>query len=195
GGARRGGLGGAARRIFAARGYEGASVEEIARAAGLAKGTVYLYYRSKDEVYKAALREGLVALCSELRRKVQAAQGVQETIRAFVGTKLAHFEEHRDFLRIYMAAFGSLTPLAAQRDFRALYLEQLALLAAGLRAAFRREAIRNVPPEAAAQAVLDLTKGIIQRRLQGRSREKSDKDVEFLLELLAEGLAGSARRQ
>jgi AcrR family transcriptional regulator len=185
----------AARRVFAARGYEGASVEEIARTAGVAKGTVYLYYRSKDEIYQAALREGLLALCAELRLRVQAARGVQDTIRAFVDTKLAHFEEHRDFLRIYVAAFGNLTPQpAAQRECRALYLEQLSLLEAGMRAALRHDRVRHVPAEAAALAVFDLTKGVVQRRLLGRSREATEKDVAFLLELLRKGLAQPALR-
>src|SRR5262245_50517897 len=167
----------AARRVFAARGFEGASVEEIAHAAGVAKGTVYLYYRSKDEIYRAALRQGLQALNAELRRRVQAAHGVPEPVRGFVETKIAQFEEPRHFFRRYIRPFGNLTsPAPAQREYKAFYQEQLALLEAGLRAALRRAGLRHVRPENAAFAVYDLTKGVVQRRLLGRSREDSDKD-------------------
>ena len=63
----------AARRVFARRGFTEASVEAIAQEAGLAKGTVYLYYPSKRALYWAALRDGLVALSEELARRVAAA--------------------------------------------------------------------------------------------------------------------------
>lgn len=47
----------AATRAFGERGLDGASVDYIARTAGIAKGTVYLYFRSKDEIFDAILAE------------------------------------------------------------------------------------------------------------------------------------------
>ena len=47
----------AATRAFGERGLDGASVDDIARTAGIAKGTVYLYFRSKDEIFDAILAE------------------------------------------------------------------------------------------------------------------------------------------
>ena len=52
---RRGEILEAARRVFARKGFAKAGIGEIAREAGIAKGTVYLYFRSKDAVYWAAL--------------------------------------------------------------------------------------------------------------------------------------------
>jgi AcrR family transcriptional regulator len=59
----------AARRVFGRKGY-GATVDEIAAAAGLAKGTVYLYFPSKREIYLAALRRMFVGLIGETQRSV-----------------------------------------------------------------------------------------------------------------------------
>ena len=49
----------AARKIFREKGYEGATVAEIAEEAGLAKGTFYFYYPSKVAI-AVALRDGLM---------------------------------------------------------------------------------------------------------------------------------------
>src|SRR5947209_16908329 len=87
----------AARRVFAARGFEGASVDDIARRARVAKGTVYLYYPSKRALYRAALRRGLESLVRELRRRVYAAHTLRDKIRAFMTTKIDYFEQHGDF--------------------------------------------------------------------------------------------------
>src|SRR5512135_2087611 len=86
----------AARRVFAQKGFRDTSVDEIAQAAGVAKGTVYLYYSSKEAIYTAALEDGLRRLIDDVRARMGAAAGLREKIRAFVATKLAHFDQHRD---------------------------------------------------------------------------------------------------
>src|SRR5689334_20565137 len=62
----------AATDIFAERGYFNAQVADVARAAGIAAGTVYLYFRSKDEllvsIFERTMRDGL----DEGRRMVAA---------------------------------------------------------------------------------------------------------------------------
>jgi AcrR family transcriptional regulator len=47
----------AAIEAFGASGVDGSSVEEIARVAGVAKGTIYLYFKSKDDIFEAILTE------------------------------------------------------------------------------------------------------------------------------------------
>ena len=49
----------AARKVFRAKGYDGASVSEIVREAGVAQGTFYLYFRSKRDA-AVSLRDGLM---------------------------------------------------------------------------------------------------------------------------------------
>ena len=47
----------AALAIFHAKGFAASKIEDVARAAGVTKGTVYLYFASKEELFKAAIRE------------------------------------------------------------------------------------------------------------------------------------------
>jgi AcrR family transcriptional regulator len=177
----------AARRVFAARGFEGACVEDIAHVAGVAKGTVYLYYASKDALYRAALKRGLAEMCASIRRRVECAPSVREKLRAFVETKLAHFEEHRDFFRIYSSAFARTPgPLFCHRDLRVFQEEQLSILESALAAG---GSARGVRPQTAARAVFDVTRGLIERRLCGESREATEKEAAALLDLVWKGFA------
>ena len=52
----------AAHAVFASRGFRQATVGDIADAAGIAKGTLYLYFKSKDDIYWAAMNRGLDGL-------------------------------------------------------------------------------------------------------------------------------------
>lgn len=179
----------AAREVFARRGFADASMEEIAQVAGLAKGTLYLYYESKRELYAAALRAGLVELCEALERAVAAAPSLSGRLEAYVSTKIAHFDEHRDFFRIYLAEFGKAACGSTDVDLRDLSRRQSRLLERAIREAVKSGEVRGVAPEAAAHAISDLTRGAILRRLLGWSGAlRAEKEVAFVVDFAKRAL-------
>ncbi len=181
----------AARRVFGEKGYERATIDDIARAAGVAKGTVYLYYRSKRDVYWEALKQGLVELRDDTVRRVNAAGTLEEKVRAFITSKLQYFEAHRDFFRIYQPEYRK--ALVRQGSFQGqldtVYLEQVRLLELAIRQAVRKGVIRGVSGRAVAFAVFDVTWGLITRRLRGWADTTIDEDVSFAVDLLWKGMA------
>src|SRR4051794_32949680 len=58
----------AARTVFAEKGYAGASIELIARAAQLSVGAIYLYFRSKEDLYVSLVEDTLVVFDVEMAR-------------------------------------------------------------------------------------------------------------------------------
>lgn len=77
----------AARAIFFAKGLESTTVDEIAEAAELSKGGIYLYFRSKEDIYFSLMDEGLNLLLAEFqkiaRRQKRADQLLLEIIQAY----------------------------------------------------------------------------------------------------------------
>ena len=55
----------AALALFVEKGFAGSRAEEVAQRAGVSKGTLYLYYPSKDELFKAVVRQNLSSLIAE----------------------------------------------------------------------------------------------------------------------------------
>ncbi len=128
----------AARRVFARRGFADATVDEIAREAGIAKGTIYLYYKSKGDVYAAAAREGLLALHDQMVSNVRGAVTAFDKVRAFIETKTRYFERNVDFFRLYYAELNDLAAHASgvNEQSQRLYLEQIELLRTELQREF-----------------------------------------------------------
>ena len=60
----------AALDLFVERGYAGTRLDDVATRAGVSKGTVYLYFASKEDLFKAVVREGLVSPITEFRSAV-----------------------------------------------------------------------------------------------------------------------------
>ena len=55
----------AALALFVEKGFAGSRAEEVAQRAGVSKGTLYLYYPSKEELFKAVVRQNLSSLIAE----------------------------------------------------------------------------------------------------------------------------------
>lgn len=179
----------AARHIFARRGFAEASMEEISHAAGLAKGTLYLYYDSKQDLYRAALRAGISELCETLEHGLQTAPSLAARIEAYVTTKVAYFEEHRDFFQIYLAEFGHAACGAFNPDFQDLAQRQKQILVRAIREKGRGRGVGPLAAEQAAHAVSDLTRGVILRRLMGWTDAASvKKEVAFVVDFAKRAL-------
>jgi AcrR family transcriptional regulator len=182
----------AARKVFAASGFSEATMDDIASAAGIAKGTVYLYFSSKKDIYLAALKQGLTELRDRTRTNMKAANGIQDRLRAFVRTRLEYAEANRDFIKIYHSEFGNLTNAAAHdSEFQQLYLMQAKELEKVLRSAMETGDIRRMRSDFTAFIIYDMVKGVMTQRLLEWSGAPLEEDIELLSELIWKGIAAS----
>lgn len=65
----------AALELFVERGFAATRLEDVAARAGVSKGTVYLYFANKEELFKAVVREGLVSPIAEMKEFVAQFPG------------------------------------------------------------------------------------------------------------------------
>lgn len=175
---RRGEIIDAARRIFARYGFEGGIIDEIAREANVAKGTVYLYFRSKAEIYKAVFDHDMKVLKQSTMDRIDAAETLRGKVEAFILARLENAEARQDFFRIMDAEQGHLS--ITRNQYRGWLREPVLHLAAAMEDAIRRGEIRQLTAEKAAWAIADMTRGTIQRRLLGQNDRTVHEDAEFL---------------
>lgn len=77
-----------ARRVFIEMGFDAASMNDITREAGVSKGTIYVYFSSKEELFEALIEEERSAIFNDLYDALEMGQGVRNTLVRF-GTALA----------------------------------------------------------------------------------------------------------
>lgn len=181
----------AARRLFAEKGFHATTVDDIAAAAGVAKGTVYLYYKSKQDVYWAALERGITELHNEIQSRLKAEEAPEEKVRAFISIKIRYFEMNRDFFRIYFSELGSglSHPSQMPPQFEQMYLKQAHMLEGVLQQGIESRTIREIRTDTAAVAISDLTRGIIVQRLLGWSTKDVEADIGFVMDFVWRGIA------
>lgn len=74
----------AALELFVERGFANARLEDVAARAGISKGTLYLYFANKEELFKAVVREVLVARLVEFRGQIDRFQGTSAELLRLV---------------------------------------------------------------------------------------------------------------
>lgn len=63
----------AALEVFAAKGFAAAKLDEIAKRAGVSKGTLYLYFKDKEELFRAVVRDNVSPNIDQVRETILAA--------------------------------------------------------------------------------------------------------------------------
>lgn len=85
---------------FAARGYDGARLEDIARAAGLSRPTLLYHFESKQGLYAAVVQHTTAEWAAETRRAISVNLQGFEQIASLVEAAFHFFETHGDFVRV-----------------------------------------------------------------------------------------------
>jgi AcrR family transcriptional regulator len=179
----------AARSVFSRKGYSETAVDDVAEEARVAKGTLYLYFRSKEELYLAALASDLRAMNAQGRAEMEQAGNLRDKLRAFLRVRLEYSKSREAFLRIYLAEYGSVfVKTALSRELMQILKENMRYVAKVIEQAVRRGEIRQVPPGPAAAAFFDLSRGMLERRLLGWNEFRAKQEIEFCIGLLFSGI-------
>lgn len=172
----------AARSVFARKGFANGIIDEIANEAGIAKGTVYLYFRSKKQIYKAVLDHDMEFLKKSTLERIDAASNLEDKIRAFTLARIENAEAKKEFFRIMDTESGTLSFTRSQ--YRDWLREPVLRVAAAIDEASSRGEIRRVPSEKVAWIIADMARGTIQRRLLSPNDIPPHEDSEFLLSFI-----------
>ncbi|MCP2261131.1 transcriptional regulator, TetR family [Streptoalloteichus tenebrarius] len=178
----------AALRLVGERGAAGVTVDEIAAEAGVAKGTVYYNFGSKDALVEALLRHG-VDLLSERLRRASVLEDPSEALEATVDEALGFFAEYPSFAQLLVSEMWR-TP-GAWRETLELLRDDIALILRGVldRLAESRRLPEGVRPATAAAALFG-TLLVVSLDWHVFHPERTKEDVRESVVVLIRGVAG-----
>lgn len=90
----------AAQAVFFTRGLQAATMDEIAAKAEVSKGTLYLYYRSKEDLYLAVLLRGTDIMYAMFREVLTKSMPVLCKVKELAETYYRFCTSHRDYFRM-----------------------------------------------------------------------------------------------
>lgn len=91
-----------AERVFAEKGFGNAKVEDIARRAEVAVGTIYLHFGNKESLYFTLINAKVDRLVAHVRKAVVGVPTACEKIRRITASQLGFFQRNKLFLRTFL---------------------------------------------------------------------------------------------
>jgi TetR/AcrR family transcriptional regulator, fatty acid metabolism regulator protein len=173
--------------VFAERGYFNAQVADVARAAGVAAGTVYLYFKSKDDllvsIFERSMRDGLALG----RTAVAGLDDPRERLRRLARGHLARLGADRNLAIVFQVELRQSTKFMARfsssllRDYLGLIREAIA---DGQRAGIFRD---DIKPTAAAKILFGALDEMATNWILSGRRYSLEADAEPVVDLFLNG--------
>jgi AcrR family transcriptional regulator len=156
----------AAETVFFSRGWEQATMDDVAAEAELAKATLYLYFKSKEELYSAVLLRGMRIMHAMFERAVAAGENGLERIEGIGRAYVEFARTHPDYFDA-MIHFGAKTPGEdtgeCQRACDALGESSIALVAGAVASGVEDGTVRgDLDPLRTAISLWAQTTGVLQ---------------------------------
>lgn len=115
----------AALSVFAEQGFYAATISQIARKAGVADGTIYLYFKNKEDILISFFQLRAKQAFGGFREEVQKAVNAVDKLRFLIRRHLAEFQLNRDMAVVYQDETHRSSRIAEQqiKEMSQMYLD------------------------------------------------------------------------
>jgi AcrR family transcriptional regulator len=183
----------AARTLFAERGYEPATIRDIAKGAGMSTGAVFANFQDKAELFEAVLTEDLIKLAEVMKSAAAAESSLRGRLRASLAAGYHASLEQLPLVQAVVAR-SWFQPVAAETRFRAALMPLISVVTDTLQSGVRDGEIRQ---DADVRLLSELIYGawlsnFRQAAYDGWGMEQLDSQIGKQIDII---LAGALSRQ
>ena len=180
--------------VFADRGYFNAQVADVARVAGVAAGTVYLYFRSKDDLLISIFERGMREALSEGRAVVAALADPRERLRRFARLHLARLGRDRNLAIVFQVELRQSTKFM-ERFSSTLLRDYLGLIREAIADGQKHGAFRqDLKPTVAAKVLFGALDEMATNWILSNRRYALEPEADAVVDIFINGVRGPRPR-
>lgn len=179
----------AAVKVFAKKGFYNAKVSEIAREANVADGTIYLYFKNKDDILISLFEEKMHLWIEQVEEKISKVEDPLEKIRAFVAQHLCMIRENKHMAEVMQIELRQSSKFM-RRYVPVKFLEYLDLIGRIIEEGKQKGVIRkDVIPAIAKRAIFGaLDEMLLYWVLAKKPKYSMEQSIEQISHLFIDGL-------
>jgi TetR/AcrR family transcriptional regulator len=178
--------------LFSTHGYHDVSMHQIAEESGFSIGTLYNFFRDKEDLYGELVREYFYQFHDELVSVIEGPGDEVERIRAYVSAKGRIFEKNMPMMRLYFAETRGIysgIKSGLNGDLRIIYEKFIERLAAVFESGIRKGLFRKLmEPYYLAMSLASLTNTFLLLWLEDPEKHPYSKNVETIMQVLFESI-------
>jgi TetR/AcrR family fatty acid metabolism transcriptional regulator len=182
----------AAMRVISRKGMNDATMADIAKEAGIAKGTIYLYFRDRDELVEKTFETAIAQLHERVDTVLALDLPIEEKLRELFRAQMAFFRENAEFFRLYLSlripSGSSHQKRWQKRHCAPQYQQRIAGFASVLEDAMKRGEVRKMDSYRLALFLIEGAIAITFERLNESAPPAEESDVDLIVGLAVEGI-------
>ena len=180
--------------VFAERGYFNALVADVARAAGVAAGTVYLYFKSKDDILISIFERGMRASLDEARERVAPITDPRERLREFARLHLRRLGQDRNLAIVFQVELRQSTKFM-ERFSSTLLRDYLGLIREAIADGQKHGAFRqDLKPTVAAKVLFGALDEMATNWILSNRRYALEPEADAVVDIFINGVRGPRPR-
>src|SRR5436190_18596214 len=178
----------AATDVFAESGYFNAQVADVARAAGVAAGTVYLYFRSKDDLLASIFERSMRHAIADGRAMADEVRDPRERLRRFAALHLGRLGRDRKLAVVFQVELRQSTKFM-ERFSSTLLRDYLGLIREAIADGQREGLFRtDITPTVAAKMLFGALDEMATNWILSRRRYSLENDADAVVDLFINGV-------
>jgi AcrR family transcriptional regulator len=182
--------------LFSEKGYHNVSMHQIAERSEFAIGTLYKFFKNKEDLYRALVTEKSIEIFDALAEPLSTDGDTLTVLRNYLDNRANSVAALAPLIRMHMAvAQGMSVNINAEveKEHRRFYEKHIAQLAAVMKEGIRKKVLRGLEPESMAVALDGLARAFFQQAVKNPKRFHKEAVAPFVLDLFLKG--GQAARK
>ena len=177
-----------ASELFSQKNYHEVMMDDVAKLTSIAKGTVYNYFESKEELYYSILKLRLENLTNSLTNKIRSETNPIDALRSFVTHYYMFMMKYRSFFLIYRKESLS-SDIGICEELRLLENKLRQLLTGIVKTGRTKGLFRTIDEDFAVNVILGSIYGAVHRGIDNHINEESIvKEREKIFDFILHGL-------
>lgn len=178
----------AATKIFARNGYHNATISDIAKKTGIAHGTVYLYFKSKEDLLITIFDEQMAEIVSYVKSEIEREESALQKLHRMINIQMQLIETNRDLTELLLLEFRQ-----SRKFFESSSIDRVAdyidLIVDVLKEGIAENTIREeIDVSTAATMLFCSIEGIITRWILEDAQYSLEKTANTVIEVFLNGI-------
>ncbi len=166
-----------AKKLFSHFGLKKTSLEDIASSLGMAKTSLYYYFKSKSELFKEVLKDESSSFIKNIKKIFESSSDIKEILTIYFKKRTEYIKE--------LSKLRNLITKAQKSPF---VLGEENLLIALIEKGVKDDIIKKINPELLAVLILSLLKGLEKNLPLIRKRDIEERDYDLFIDILFNGI-------
>lgn len=175
-------------KLISKKGYSKTTIEEIAKKANIGKGTFYLYFKNKNDLFFSIIKEEMENLMSNIKKEVEGIDSFFDKLKKGIEMYLDYYEKNYDFFKILLQE----KPLIRRRSFEEFWKEFFkkweSFIKGGFKEEIKKGRIKNIDLEDIIYSLIGLLHGNIHRWILNERKYSLLKKKDVIFEIFTEGI-------